>query len=94
MGKGLCYKSSSICKRTNGDGLGFDFKRLEFNIQENETGSQIIGFIDGEKSDWDFSIQFLDKEHVVAIASNQEFEKKEFEIQNASQVLKNSENNK
>jgi len=70
-----------------GDGLGFDFKRLEFTLTEE---SRITARIDGVESDWDFSIQFLDKEHVVAIASNNEIPRKEFEIQNASQIPRNS----
>lgn len=72
-----------------GDGLGFDFRRLEFNVTEHKTHLEIIGFMDGDKMDWDFNIQFLDEEHLVAIASDQEFKKQEFEIQNASQISQN-----
>ena len=75
-----------------GDGMGFGFKRLEFIILENEPFSVlgknvigIIGFMDNLKMDWNFSIQFLDSEHLVAIASSTGFNVESgFEIRNCS----------
>lgn len=75
-----------------GDGMGLDFKRLEFIITVNDGNlrivQDIIGFMDGKRMDWDFSIQFLDKEHVVAVASSCKLlGMKDFEIEDASKVL-------
>lgn len=87
-----------------GDGMAFGFKRLEFMISFQDDFSlreyglkqvlesmefmEIMAFLDNKRLDWKFSIQFLDMEHVVAIASNQEFPKTCFNIRNSSQVLK------
>lgn len=84
-----------------GDGLAFGFKRLEFiiNFTESSLDSlvesmqvsekvEITAFLDNKRMDWEFTIQFLDKEHIVAIASNNRFQKNSFNILNSSQVVK------
>lgn len=77
-----------------GDGMAFGFKRLEFVISHSTSlesldawdSVDIMGYIDEKKIDWDFSLQFLDNHHVVAVASNNKLPESKFEIRNVSVI--------